>query len=354
MSVLAVEVREIESSVKHANADRLDISRVKGLDYQFVTGREQYAPGDLVVYFPIDTIMPANIQEIVGVVGKLSGANKNRVKTVKLRGEISQGIVAPVAPFADLIGADLREGADVTELLGCEKYEPPVISVKGARLMTLPEGVEYYDLENAERHGEALQYLLDNDVFVWVSEKLEGTNFAVVAKVGQEAIVCSRRHSLVQDGDNEPDLIKVARRDGWIALAESLLEKFNASQVVVRGELIGAGWQGNIYRMKDNRVYLFDIKVDGRYLSPVEMFGCVSPEHIQQGINIVPTIWIGKLSNWLDGKTLKEASNGKSLLHDTLREGVVIKPLLADETFDRLGRLVLKQRSPEYLAGSDS
>lgn len=354
MSILAVEVREIESSVNHPNADRLDISRVVGIDYQFVTGRGQYVPGDLVVYFPIDTIVPGGIQEIIGVVGKLSGANKDRVKTVKLRGEISQGLVAPVAPFEELIGADLRVGADVTELLGCAKYEPPVVTVKNARLMTLPDVAEYYDLDNAERHSDVIQWLIDNEIPVQITEKLEGTNFALVLERGNDAIICSRRHSLVATGEAEPDLIRVAKRDGYIDLAHHMLNVLNANSVILRGELIGAGWQGNIYKLPDQRIYLFDVKADDRYLPPIHWLDLIPGELVERGVNIAPELWRGKLDAWLDGKTLKQASNGKSVLADTLREGVVIKPLLDEMGFPGLGRLILKQRSPEYLAGSDS
>lgn len=355
MSILAVEVREIESSIKHPNADRLDISRVVGLDYQFVTGREQYTAGDLVVYFPIDTIAPSDIQEIIGVVGKLSGANKDRVKTVKLRGEISQGLVAPIAPFEELIGADLRVGADVTELLGCTKHEPRIIELKDAILVELPSGARYIDLENAERHSGAIQWLIDNEIPVWITEKLEGCNF-VLALDRHEGVSIGTRNYAVRPKEDGifPELLELAIKSGYEDLAYHLLDILQVNKVALYGEIVGGGYVGNPYKLPDQRIYLFDVKADDRYLPPIHWLDLIPSEYATRGVNIAPELWRGQLDAWLQGKTLKQASNGKSVLADTLREGVVIKPLLDDMGYPGLGRLILKQRSPEYLAGSDS
>ena len=65
----------------------------------------------------------------------------------------------------------------------------------------------------------------------------------------------------------------------------------------------------------------------------------------------VPVLHVGTLREWLDGKTIKEASNGESELHPVLREGVVIRPL-EEQRDDKFGRIIIKQRSPEYLAKS--
>lgn len=59
------------------------------------------------------------------------------------------------------------------------------------------------------------------------------------------------------------------------------------------------------------------------------------------------------LNQYLKGESVQEASNGKSLYGDTLREGVVIKPL-NEEIVENFGRLIIKQRSPQYLSGSDN
>ena len=60
------------------------------------------------------------------------------------------------------------------------------------------------------------------------------------------------------------------------------------------------------------------------------------------------------LREWLNGRTIQEASNGKSLLApDRLREGIVVVPMVEQKVqWGDLSvkRLMLKQRSPAYLA----
>src|SRR5688572_4052170 len=153
MSTFAVSLERIENVWEHPNADRLDMARLRSMTYQFVIAKGSYQPGDLVVYFPIDSILPEHVIAAIGLTGKLSGADKNRVKTVRLRGEISQGVVASpdvlIPNWKD--GADYYEGQDITELLGVTKYEPPVVPIQAGKLVALPSLVSMYDIEGAER-----------------------------------------------------------------------------------------------------------------------------------------------------------------------------------------------------------
>lgn len=71
MSEFAVTIERIGEVWNHPNADRLDLARVDGMSFQFIVGRDQYKVGDLVVYFPIDSLLPQNIVEKLGLVGKL-------------------------------------------------------------------------------------------------------------------------------------------------------------------------------------------------------------------------------------------------------------------------------------------
>src|SRR5215813_9933348 len=94
MSTFAVSIERIASVWPHTNADRLEMARLTSMSYQFVIAKGSFQPGDRVVYFPIDSLMPDPLIAAIGLTGKLAGPRMNRVKTVRLRGEISQGIVA--------------------------------------------------------------------------------------------------------------------------------------------------------------------------------------------------------------------------------------------------------------------
>src|SRR5690349_19219991 len=133
MSTFAVTIERIAEVLPHTNADRLEMAKVASMAFQFVIAKGSFQPGDLVIYFPIDSVLPDNVITAIGLEGKLSGAEKNRVKTVRLRGAISQGVVAePSLLLVDWKINGYEEGQDITERLGVTKYEaPPVVSQAG-------------------------------------------------------------------------------------------------------------------------------------------------------------------------------------------------------------------------------
>ena len=119
----------------------------------------------------------------------------------------------------------------------------------------------------------------------------------------------------------------------------------------VRGEYIGPGCgRGNYYDLKAPELRVFDIKVGTRYLPVQQVTGRVLTSER------VPVLAEGvTLREWLDSRSLPEASNGMSVLNpNRLREGIVIKPMVEGLVDFGVGdpnrRLILKPRSPKYLA----
>ena len=134
-------------------------------------------------------------------------------------------------------------------------------------------------------------------------------------------------------------------------LANAIREYLEATQVTLRGEYIGPGVQKNIYKLKENTVKIFDVMVDGRYISwklVQKLIDVIDTYGVYDNI-LVPQLYFGKLKDWLGDKTIVEASHGKSKLADTLREGIVIKPI-EEQEHANIGRLIIKQRDPQYLA----
>src|SRR6185312_807199 len=91
MSSFEVKIHRIKVEA-HPNADRLEIGRIVGQDYQFIVGKGQFTDGSLFVYIPEAAIVPDWLLEEMGLVGKLNGLAKNRVKAQKFRGVLSQGL----------------------------------------------------------------------------------------------------------------------------------------------------------------------------------------------------------------------------------------------------------------------
>ena len=119
MSQFAVTVTRIVRVHPHPGADRLELAQVG--DYRCVVGKGIYHDGDLIAYIPVASILPDVVLEKVGLKGStlLAGKEHNRVKEVRLRGELSEGVCYPVGP-------GWVEGQDVAEILGIVKHCPPI------------------------------------------------------------------------------------------------------------------------------------------------------------------------------------------------------------------------------------
>jgi len=190
VSDFKVVIKKIKQVEHHPNADRLDIVQVDG--YRCIVGRNSYSVGDLVAYIPEAAIIPDWLIEQLGLTGRLAGKQKNRVKAVKLRKVLSQGLIVPTTgshsnafPDAclhaiknenDLLG--VKEGDDVTEFLGITKYEPPIPSHMNGEVWNAFGMTLNYDIENIKRFPDVLQ---------------EGENVSFTEKIHG----CVAPHSLV-------------------------------------------------------------------------------------------------------------------------------------------------------------
>ncbi len=374
MSYFGVTVEKIDTAKHHPNADRLDICTLKGMTLQFVTGRDQYKPGECVLYFPVDSLLPLELQGKMGVTGMLSGKNKDRVKTVRLRGEISQGLVGPqslgegAATVSDDVCMTKSEwGVEIAEWLGVTKYEPAPIESKAGNLLPLPCGLSVYDIEGAERNIDAVKRLMFEQVVV--TEKLEGQNFSVTYDPVEDRVYVNQRRFTIEEIDaGEHRLWKLARNSGLIPTSDPLaglmdlsflgfLAATYAGQLItVYGEAFGPGIQGNIYKIPAPQVRLFDIKINDEFLDFPTFIGLI---HMHWRIDYkfapsnpitVPVVFTGILAEWLQGDTIAYASSGPSALNaNVLREGVVIRPFI-EGRHPEIGRLIIKQRDPVYLA----
>ena len=344
MAFFGITVETIESVSKHPDpeVERLEVAKCVGLSFQFVVQKGIYQPGSKVAYFPLDSLLPDALIEKLGMVGKFSGAGKNVVKTLRLRGVLAQGFVAPaeeVLPPELMLSTPEK----ITEFLGVIKYVPTEVDMKNAIGAGLPSGFGAYDIEGADRNQDIIDLLLDQDVVVL--EKMEGENSSY-GKVLDEKFVSCRERSLIEKEGCNNMFWDIARTNNLLPL----MDKFPASSAMLYGELCGPGIHGNHYKLKHKQIFLFDLRVgDHRdWLCFDEFESFLKTNQMEQ--LMAPVIYKGKLRDFLAGRSIQEASNGMSLLNkDVLMEGIVVKPL-KEQTHPKLGRLIIKQRSPQYLA----
>ncbi|KAF0246970.1 MAG: hypothetical protein FD180_193 [Planctomycetota bacterium] len=218
MAFFGVTIETIRDVCPIPDADRIELATLAGKEFQFITAKGAFRPGDRCVYFPVDSLLPAPLAERLGVAGKLAGRDRNRVKTVRLRGQISQGIVATL----DLVPEGLREAGPeaFTAHFGVAKYEPPEEIVTGAILRPLPDGTSVYDIEGADRFVEMAEALMDLPVLV--TEKLEGSNFSVLVEADGSVQVCQRSAVIVPVEGEQHTFHKVAHRSRIVDFARSV------------------------------------------------------------------------------------------------------------------------------------
>ena len=356
MSFFGVTIEEIETVKPIEGADRIQVATVKGLQFNFVIAKDSFKPGDMVLYFPVDSLVPQALAEKLGVAGKLAGKNKDRIKTMKLKGVMSQGIVGNLDIIGDmscesLLGVNrFPSTEEITAYLGITKYEPPETICQGGMLVGHLNDVHMYDIEGADRYPMVVDELMDQRVFI--TEKIEGTNWYGGVGTNGECFVGQRSGSIIPDDGNAAGNTwwSTAIMQGILDVAIKLRrDEFQNKSVVFRGELAGGSIQSNIYKLPKIQIFVFDLLVDGKYLDAPDFLRLTNEHKVQT----VPVLWTeGTLREWLAkvGKAgVKDASNGRSVLGDTLREGIVIKPWKEQFSSTLGGRLFIKQRDAIYL-----
>lgn len=317
-------IRKIDNIQPIDGADMIELATVGG--WKVVVAKDvNHKVGDLVVYCEIDSFLP--IEPEFEFLRKSSykkmadGTEGFRLKTIKLRGQVSQGLILPLKDAYEVfkrntpnIDMDWFEGLEVTEMLNIVKYEPPVpAQLSGQVKGMFPSFLKKTDeerIQNLTREFEGYK----NEVF-YVTEKLDGSSVTYYVKDGVFG-VCSRNLDLVESEGNSM----------WkFAITSGLKERLLAldRNIAVQGEIIGEGIQGNPYKIIGQTVRLFNgFDIDKyEYLSLDDLL---------------------KLSKWLEVKTvpildlefrlpdtideLLSYADSKSVLNEKFdREGVVIR-----------------------------
>lgn len=328
------------------NADAIEKIRVLG--WWVVAKKGEFAPGNKIVYCEIDSLLPERAEfeflrasSFKPATGELPAGF--RIKTVKLRGQVSQGICFPLSVLP--AGAPTDEGADVTELLGVRKWEAPVPAnlagrVKGGFPGFLPKTdetrVQVLEPVLARHRGREF----------FVTEKLDGTSFTAFWREGAFG-VCSRNLEL-DIADDTSSLVRLAKALDLETKLRAFAER-HGHDVAIQGEVIGPGVQGNKYALASLELRVFNVfdATAHRYLSRAEMLSAV----YELGITPVPNLGTLVLDHGVDA--LVALSEGVSVLNaKAQREGVVLRPLVEVED-EYLGRLSFKAINPKFLLKYD-
>jgi RNA ligase (TIGR02306 family) len=297
------------------------------LGWQLVVKKDEFNIGDLCVYCEIDSILPEKPEF------EFLKPRKMRIRTIKLRGQISQGICFPLSILPP--GVKIEEGKDVTDILGITKYEPPIpASLEGIAKGKFPSFIPKTD----EARVQVLQDILDKykgETFFY-TEKLDGSSATYYLYDGQFG-VCSRNLELIETEENT--LWKLAREHK----IEEKLKSLNKNYAI-QGEIIGESVQSNKYNLRGQDIWFFNVyDIDEHRFLDFEEFVFFFKNLNLKTVPVLETNY--ELSGNIE--ELVRLSVGKSVLNDVQREGIVLRPL--KEIEDSSGRISFKAINPKFL-----
>ena len=254
-------------------ADRIELATILG--WKVIVEKGDYAVGDECIFFEIDSVLPSDNEYF----NRLEKYN-HRVRTQKMRGTVSQGMLAPFAQLPDFENIVVKEGDDVTEAMGVTLYEQPQKFFAGSPAGSFPTDlVPKTDVIRIQSRPELLDQATDIDLSF--SQKMDGTPATLIWNDGRLR-VCSQNLEITRDTDSV--YWKVAD-DMHIA---DRLAGSKARALALQGEICGPGIQSNRSGLYCPTFFLFDIYdiSAGKYLPVNEMITMADG----LGISTVPII----------------------------------------------------------------
>lgn len=276
-------VQEVKELTPIPGADRIEVATING--WKTVVKKGEFKPGDLGIYFEIDSFLP--IHEAYAFVGDpkinpITAGTKDeksgyRLRTVKLRKQVSQGLFMPLDKVPNTTGmpkenfdkfiSRLTLGRDVTEILGVTKWEvPEVTGDLGVSKGGFPlEFTNKTDEDRIQNNPKAFFDLEGKDFFI--TQKIDGTSTTIVApnREDQPEFMFASRNLRLGEGN------KIEEIANEMGILDKIRELNLDVPIVLQSELHGPGIQSNRLGLDSPRLSTFNISVDGVRLGLVGM-----------------------------------------------------------------------------------
>lgn len=378
----------IDEIFTHENSDNLELAIVGG--WQVCIKKGEFTKGDLAVYFECDALIPLDSDQFTFLENKSNvtrdGKRYARIKTIKLRKELSQGLLMPLSMFKI---TKAKEDADMTAFFGVIKYEKvaePVAGQKGSSgsigSKPFPSFIFKTDQERVQNLARHYKRSVDAGDEFEVTYKLDGSSFTAYLNNGKYG-VCSRnielnlvpekwsfltqckewfysfkaynkralKWSYTQDGDkykfdlkwngikfpqwkteNKPDdnaftkLFIELNLENKLRNAKMIL----GCDLAIQGEMVGPSIQSNFEGVEKNTLYVYNIfNINSKtYINPEQARKVIS----DIGLNYVP-VFSERMKLPEDIKDTIKNADGPSGLNGKYREGLVYKSLTSDFSF---------------------
>ncbi|MBP5622381.1 MAG: hypothetical protein J6X44_10235 [Thermoguttaceae bacterium] len=253
-------VQKIEGTAPIADADRIELAHILG--WQCVVNKGQFQPGDLCVYFEIDSFLPIRPEfEFL----RASSYKKTdlmgegfRLRTMKFRGELSQGLALPTSAFSEL-SSDVKIGDDVTDALGVRKWEIEERATTGGTVVgQLPRDVPHTDETRVQAAPELLEEFRNRKYYI--STKMDGSSHSI--SIDENGFHVTG-HNYEYKDDGASSFYNFVKERDYRAAMEKYMDENGVKTLAIQGEYCGPGIQKNRLKLRTPEWYVFTVRIDG-------------------------------------------------------------------------------------------
>ena len=301
-------------------ADKIELAHVLG--WQCVVNKGQFRPMDVGVYFEIDSFLPIRPEfefmrsssyrktDIMGEGFKL--------RTVRFRGQISQGLLLPVSSFPE-IPADIELGTDITELLGVRKWEIEERATTGGTVIgTLPYDIPHTDETRVQENPELIQAFAGLEYYI--STKMDGSSHSIGVDENGFHVT---GHNYEYKDDGNSSFFELVKARGYREKVEDFVKENGLSTLTIQGEFCAPGIQQNRLRLTKPEWYVFTVRENGVRVGLGRMLEVCEA----LGIDHVPIEEVGTdlPSKYPTVESLLDRADGE-YPNGGKKEGIVIRP----------------------------
>lgn len=312
-------IKKISNIIPHSNADALEIAIIEG--WQCVVKKEQFKINDLVVYIPIDTVL-ANKPSWASFLEPRDW----RVRLIKLRGELSYGLILPLSVLPENTTIELD--ADLSNILGVVKYHKPESnagknfgSPGKTKVNSFPSftGMHITDEINLQSKLKVLNELIGKPYYIttkWDGSSMTAVYTATPSNPEGEFVLASRNRWLEFSNDAIDNWSKAARK-------YNLPEILKNSNYGIQCELVAPGIQANRAGLSEVEIRIFNLfdKTNRKYAGLKEL------QHFcdSTGLPMVTLLEVNDNFNYTLDHLLNLAKSVK-YPNNFPAEGIVLRP----------------------------
>lgn len=301
-------------------ADKIELAHVLG--WQCVVNKGQFAPMDIGVYFAIDSFLPvrpefeflrASSYKKTDVMGE-----GFRLRTMRFRGQISQGLLLPVSSFPE-IPEDADIGTDVTELLGVKKWEIEEMATSGGTAIgTLPYDIPHTDETRVQENPDLIQAFAGLEYYI--STKMDGSSHSI--GIDEDGFHVTG-HNFEYADDGTSSFYELVKARGYREKAEAFMAQEGLKTLTIQGELCAPGIQRNRLRLLKPEWYVFTVREDGKRVGLnrlLQVCDALGMEHVP-----IEEVDTDLPSKYPTVEALLERADGE-YPRGGKKEGIVIRP----------------------------